>query len=111
MVQNKDFTAALENIIVKYNIDEGYPDFRKYLRAKNAIDMLFRGYTPENKLAFVAVHQIDADMLHPYVHKYALLSETLMIGLPSSNPNYSKLERLNPPFRRLNIHSNIILKV
>jgi len=54
MARHRDFTAALEDIIVKYNIDEAYPDFRKYLRAKNALEALFRGYSLEDRLAFIA---------------------------------------------------------
>ena len=95
MTKYLNFTATLENIIVKYNIDEGYPDFRKYLRAKDSLEALFRSYTSEDRLVFVATHSIDADILRPYVRKNGLQTVNLIVGAPSIGVNYSNLEYIN----------------
>ena len=90
-----DFTAALENIIVKYNIDEGYPDFRKYLHAKDALEALFCGYTPNDRLAVIAAYSIDAEILQPYVRKNGLQTINMIVGAPSGGANYSELKQID----------------
>ena len=78
MVFKMDMTSRLNDIICKYDIDSGFPEYKKYCKALKLINNFFDKFTSQQPVMLVAYRQIDLDIIRSHV-KSNIVFDTMLV--------------------------------
>ena len=67
-----DITSELNNIIVRYSIDSGFPGFGQYCKAVELIRSYFSGFAKDDRVLLVASCQTDLKYIRSHYSGYAV---------------------------------------